>query len=80
MLSSDEAFGANPVKDNTGERRYEEAMNFPTFAARFWSWFSSIFIHFRPFWGRLERKMEGNRVEDFPSDHAIVACLLQHLT
>ena len=23
----------NPVKDNTGQLRYEEAMNFPTFAA-----------------------------------------------
>mmetsp|Transcript_40609 Transcript_40609/g.82971 ORF Transcript_40609/g.82971 Transcript_40609/m.82971 type:complete len:273 (+) Transcript_40609:1-819(+) len=47
LLSPTEVGQMNPVKDNTGQLRYEESMNFPTF--------------------------------DFPSDHAIVAALLQHV-
>lgn len=47
LLSPTEVGQTNPVKDNTGQLRYEESMNFPTF--------------------------------DFPSDHAIVAALLQHV-
>jgi len=47
LMSPTEVGQMNPVKDNTGQLRYEEAMNFPTF--------------------------------DFPSDHAIVAALLQHV-
>ncbi|CAJ1370332.1 unnamed protein product [Effrenium voratum] len=50
LASSEEATNtsANPVKDNTGQLRFVESMNFPTL--------------------------------DFPSDHAIVAAMLEHKT
>lgn len=46
MISAWQVGQTNPVKDNTGQLRYEESMNFPTFAAwqsrHFFGWLLNV--------------------------------------